>query len=313
MGRPSKHIIYNELYRGEAIKYRNYLMILGYAAETYQSRYLYLKEFFSWLEDIGIYELSHITAVEISNFQEYLESRKSSRTKEELKQKSVYSIMRCVQMYLAYLLDLGKLKLNPASHLKFTYPDEEVERRIFSQEEIEQLYEATKTEQEKAILHIAYGCGMRVNEISRLNKTDLRLSENIVIVQRGKNSKRRLIPITDKVSEDLEFYISNESGSPDRQLNDKAVFINIKGRRMQEWTFNKLLKKLIRRTDFGKELSTEELNKMGIHSLRHSIATHLLQNGMRLEQVQKFLGHSFIESTEIYTHVSQEQIRDMQR
>lgn len=308
MGRPSRHIVYSELYQNEAKEYKDYLLLLGLAVDTCQARYLTLMEFFSWLEETGIYELCHITPTEIVNFCEHLENRESARTKKALKQSTVYDIMRCVQMFLGYLLDLGKIKTNPASHLKFHYPDEEVERIIFTQEQIRKLYEATKTEQEKAILNIAYGCGLRVNEISQLNKEDLRLTENLVIVQKGKNSKRRLVPINETISSELHFFLSNE-GTP--KGNEKAVFINIKGGRMQEWTFNKLLKKLIKRTDFGRQFTREELNEIGIHSLRHSIATHLLENGMKLEQVQKFLGHSFIESTEIYTHVNQEQINQL--
>jgi integrase/recombinase XerD len=308
--RQSRHTLYNETYQSEATEYRNYLLLLGYADETCQSRYLYLKEFFNWLEEIGIYQLQHITAVEISNFYEYIENRQSTRTKEKLKLKSVYDIMRCVQTFLGYALDMGKLKTNPASHLKFSYPDEEVERKIITQEEIQQLYGATQTEQEKAILHIAYGCGLRVQEISQLNKEDVRLTENLVIVQKGKNSKRRLVPINEKVSQELNFFLSSEEVLKE---NGKAVFTHSKGGRMQQWTLNKLLKKLVLRTDFGKELSSEELNKIGIHSLRHSIATHLLQNGMKLEQVQQFLGHSHIESTEVYTHISQDQINELER
>ena len=130
--------------------------------------------------------------------------------KEKLKLKSVYDIMRCIQTFLGYALDLGKIQYNPASHLKFSYPDEEVHRRIFTQKEIQQLYKATETEQEKAVLNMAYGCGLRVNEISQLNKEDLRLTENLIIVQKGKNSKRRLVPINDKISKELHFFLSAE-------------------------------------------------------------------------------------------------------
>lgn len=305
MGRPSRHIVYSKIYESEAKEYRNYLLLLGYAEQTCQSRYLFLKEFFNWLEQIGINKLQDITAVEVANFYEFIENRESTRTKEKLKLKSVYDIMRCVQTFLGYALDLGKINSNPASHLKFSYPDEEVHRRVFTQTEIKQLYQATENNQEKAILNMGYGCGLRVSEISQLNKEDLRLTENLIIVQRGKNSKRRLVPINDKISREMEAFIfSFESKT-------NAIFIHSKGGRMKQWTLNKLLKKLIKRTDFGNEMTTEELNKIGIHTLRHSIATHLLQNGMKLEQVQQFLGHSFIESTEIYTHISQNQINNL--
>ena len=80
---------------------------------------------------------------------------------------------------------------------------------------------------------------------------------------------------------------------------------------MQEWTFNKILKELINKTSFGQSFSIEEMHKIGIHSLRHSIATHLLENGMKLEQVQIFLGHSHMESTEIYTHINQNQLNEL--
>jgi integrase/recombinase XerD len=212
MALPSRHIIYNELYQKESKEYKEYLLLLGYADDTCQSKYLYLKEFFNWLEEIGIYQLHHITAVETGNFYEYIQNRKSTRTGQELKQKSVYDIMRCAQQYLGYALHLGKIKINPASHLKFNYPNEEVNRIIFTQEEIRELYEVTETEQERTILHIAYGCGLRANEVSQLNKEDLRLTENLVIVQKGKNSKRRLVPINDTISQELqEFIFSSET------------------------------------------------------------------------------------------------------
>lgn len=147
---------------------------------------------------------------------------------------------------------------------------------------------------------------MRANEVSQLNKEDLRLTENLVIVQKGKNSKRRLVPISQKIADELYIFLSSE------ETKQKAVFLNSKGTRMQTGTLNKQLKKIIKRTDFGKAFTQAELTKIGMHTLRHSIATHLfLENGMALEQVQLFLGHSHIESTEIYTHINQNQLNEL--
>lgn len=305
MGAPSKFKIYNPIYQEEAKNYKKHLDILGLSPETTQARYLYLKEFFSYLENNKIFEIKEVTPKEIANYNSYLKVKISQRTGQNIKQKSIHDHMRNLQQYLGYLLEIGTIKVSPASHLKFSYPNEKVERIIFTQSEIQELYNISN-DQEKAILNIAYGCGLRVGELSLINKEDIRFTENLVIVQKGKNSKRRIIPINTKVAEELQNYLESQ-----RETKNKAVFLNSKGQRMQEWTFNSTLKTLIGKTEFGKRFSTEELNKIGIHSLRHSIATHLLENGMKIEQVQTFLGHSHIESTEIYTHISQNQINNL--
>lgn len=311
MGAPSKHKIYTEFYQEQAVNYKKHLDILGLKPETTQARYLYLREFFSWLESNKIFQIKEVTPKEIADYNDYLKAKISQRTGKPIKQKSIYDHMRNLQQYLGYLLEIETIKSNPASHLKFTNGTEKVERFIFSQDQIKQLYEVANLE-ERTILNIAYGCGLRVQEISDLNQEDIRLTENIIIVQKGKNSKRRLVPISQKISDEIKEYL--ESPSPlGRDLGRGTIFTNNKARRMQEWGFNARLKQLILKTEFGQKLTSEELNKIGIHSLRHSIATHLLENGMKLEQVQNFLGHSHIESTEIYTHITQNQINNIKK
>lgn len=302
MGAPSKHKIYTEVYQEQAVNYKKHLDILGLNPETTQARYLYLREFFSYLENNKIFTIKQVTPKEIADYNDYLKAKESQRTGKALKQKSIYDHMRNLQQYLGYLLEIETIKSNPASHLKFTAVSENVERFIFSQDQIQELYKVANLE-ERTILNIGYGCGLRVQEMSDLNKEDIRFSENLVIVQKGKNSKRRLVPISDKIKTELEeFIFSNE-----KKTNE--IFVHSKGQRMQTGTLNKRLKTLIYKAKLN--LNETELNSIGIHNLRHSIATHLLQNGMKLEQVQKFLGHSHIESTEIYTHITQNQINNL--
>lgn len=302
MGAPSKHKIYTEFYQEQAVNYKKHLDILGLNPETTQARYLYLREFFSYLENNKIFSIKEVTPKEIAQYNDYLKAKKSQRTGKALKQKSIYDHMRNLQQYLGYLLEIETIKSNPASHLKFTAVSENVARFIFSQDQIQALYQVANLE-ERTILNIGYGCGLRVQEMSDLNKEDIRFSENLVIVQKGKNSKRRLVPISDKIKTELEeFIFSNE-----KKTNE--IFVHSKGQRMQTGTLNKRLKNLIYKAKLN--LNETELNSIGIHNLRHSIATHLLQNGMKLEQVQKFLGHSHIESTEIYTHITQNQINNL--
>ena len=307
MGRPSRHIVYTEFYQNEAKIFSEYLSTIGYNDKSCRSRYLYLKNFFSFLESRKVFEIKEVTAFDVSEFYRQVKERKSLRSGQPLKEKTVYDIMRCVQIYFGYLLDLHKIKINPASHLKFRIYKQSPQRTVFTQDEIQELYKATKTRQERAILHIAYGCGLRASEVSKLNKEDIRTSENLLIVQSGKNNKRRLVPINESVVKELqEFIFSVEN-------KNEFVFYNHKGERMQTGTLNERLKSIIKRTDFGKRFTDEEMGKVGIHTLRHSIATHLLENGMKLEQVQVFLGHSHRETTEIYTHISQQQINGLSK
>ena len=303
----SAHKIYNKIYQEEAENYQNYLQTLGYIKATYKARYLYLKQFFSWLESLQINQLEQVMPKNIAEYQSIIKTQKNIRTKENLSKETVYSRLRNIQSFFGYALELGKLKINPASSFKFYSPKEQTERIIFTQNQIKELYKNCDNEQEKMILNIAYGCGLRVGEMVKLNKKDIDLQENRLVVENGKNNKRRIVPITNQIVIELKGYLESS------QLSNKPIFLNIENRRMQKWSFNLILKKLIDKTNFGKRFKQAELNKIGMHTLRHSIATHLLENGMKLEQVQTFLGHSNLETTQIYTHINQQQINEIQR
>jgi integrase/recombinase XerD len=295
--------LYNKNYQEEAENYKKHLLILGYNPNTCLSRYLYLKQFFSWLESLQINQLEAITPKNIIDYQSFIKTLKNTRTKENLVKETIYSRLRNIQNYFGYALELGKIKTNPASSFKFYSPREQAERIIFTQNQIKELYKECENEQEKMILNIAYGCGLRVGEMVKLNKKDIDLQENRLIVENGKNNKRRIVPITNQIVSELKEYLESS------ELSNKPIFLNIENRRMQSGSFNLILKKLIDKTNFGKRFKQAELNKIGMHTLRHSIATHLLENGMKLEQVQTFLGHSNVETTQVYTHINQEQLK----
>lgn len=294
--------IYTKLYQEEIKNYKIHLEILGYHKATITAKRLCIKAFFTYLEENKIFILQEIEAKNIAEYYKILQQKRSFKNGELLTKESVNGRMRSLQKYFGYLLELGTLKKNPASGFIFPFEKQRSERIIFSQSEIGELYGKVENLQEKAILNIAYGCGLRAGEMVRMNKEDINLQENLVIVEKGKNNKRRIIPLTEKAKEDLqEFIFSVEE--------NKQLFTNIENRRMQITSFNRILKKLLYRTEFGKKFTKLELQKIGIHTLRHSIATHLLENGMKLEQVQYFLGHNQIETTEIYTHINQNQLK----
>lgn len=310
--------LYTKIYEEEVFNYKNHLEILGYSPATIKEKYLYLKAFFRYLEEHKIFTLEEIQSKDITGYHKTLHQKKNVHTGALLTKESVNGRMRIIQKYFSHLIEIETLKKDPASAFIFSSETERRERIIFTQSQIKELYEKTEDLQEKAILNLAYGCGLRVGELEKLNKEDINLQENLVVVEKGKNNKRRIIPITGKIKKDLQEFLKNQEPrirSQDKNqqpsTNNQQLFINIENRRMRTQSFIRILKSLLLKTEFGKKMSAEALRKIGIHTLRHSIASHLLENGMKLEQVQYFLGHDHIETTEIYTHINASQLKNI--
>ncbi|OHE40275.1 MAG: site-specific tyrosine recombinase XerD [Tenericutes bacterium GWE2_38_8] len=153
-----------------------------------------------------------------------------------------------------------------------------------------------------ALLELIYGSGLRVSELLDIQMEDIHLNQGYVIVK-GKGNKERMVPISDMSIIALRNYIvkSREYLLGDLKVN--FLFVNQNGNRLSRQGFFKILKKLS--TDAG--VKTE----CSPHTLRHSFATHLLENGMDLRTLQTLLGHEDISTTQIYTHISQKRIKEI--
>ncbi len=314
MGRPKNIIVVNEEYQALAESFYRYLLRLGYNAKGCKSRYNYLCEFLHWMEQQGYTKIEKITAQEISNYYNYISERPIKKPTSKsgiLNQKTTHSHMRIIRDLFIMLQNEGKVKTNPCSTLKFHYPRETEERTILDQGEIKQLYKVAETAQEKAILSLAYGCGLRVGELVSCNIEDIRLREKILIVPKGKGNKRRVVPISSGVVKDLAdyYYKERETLTKGRgfKVNERAFMLHSRGGRMRNYTYNKHLRRIIERTQ-NRAIKDKEIS---IHNLRHSIATHLLEQGIPVEQVRMFLGHSQLETTQIYTHISKRQLKEL--
>ena len=153
---------------------------------------------------------------------------------------------------------------------------------------------------DQAMLAVFYGCGLRLNEGASLEIKDILTERKILHVRKGKHYKERLVPMAEKSYQALKFYIDYARPQLLQDKPTEAVFIDAnRGRPMQKQSLYIRIKGLVKRAKIKK--------KIGTHSLRHSIATHLLKSGMKLERIQQFLGHSSLDSTQIYTHLKNEQ------
>lgn len=191
---------------------------------------------------------------------------------------------------------------NPISGMRFKRPKQNL-REPLTTAEIAQLFESATTCKQTALLHIFYSCGLRRSEGEALNTGDVHFKQQLLYVRAGKGARRRVVPMTEKVSRELEgYYLSERKGSTARKAKDEDAFLlSSTGTRMRGNGLYKLLKTLLDKAGISKEVT--------LHHLRHSIATHLLQGGMSMEYVRDFLGHRHLESTQVYARPGAEQLK----
>jgi integrase/recombinase XerD len=175
---------------------------------------------------------------------------------------------------------------------------------ILTRKEIERLYKAARLGgmyalRDQVLLELYYACGLRRSEGYRLNVADVDLHRHYLVIRKAKNGYARLVPFTPKTGRLFRAYLSQFHARMARP-NEPAFLLSIHGKRLQGGSSLMRLKHL-QMHGGSMELADKVI---GLHTLRHSIATHLLQQGMPLDYIRQFLGHRSMESTQIYTQLT---------
>ena len=272
------------------IKVRNYKSGKG---RMYQNA---LTEFLAWLEEMGITKIRDVSTKESIKYFEYLIARPKLRGEGTLSQKTIKFHLFVQGLFLVNLME--NKEIENGYYIPVYTGGIQKPRNILSVEEIKTVYQYCENEMEKALLSVAYGCGLRRSEIHALDLRDIQLNNGMLIVRSGKGSKRREVPMSDMVITYLKKYILEERNQKlaGKSQMEEAFFINSKGRRATGENLNDLLRKMIEQT--GKyELIQKDIT---LHCLRHSIAYHLAENNAGIDFIRRFLGHSDINTTYIY-------------
>ena len=213
--------------------------------------------------------------------------------------------MAAVKSFFDFLLGENLIKSDPAQNLGGTKLGKPLPKTL-SITQVEELLSlparksTPEAPRDKAMLELLYATGMRVTEIVSLNLEDVNLDDGFVRCF-GKGSKERIIPIHERAIRDLIAYLQ-EARSQITEDNEKALFVNRRGKRLTRQGFWLILK------NYAREMGIE--NEITPHTLRHSVASHLLHSGkMNLRELQEFLGHANISTTQIYTHLTDEHVR----
>ncbi len=229
------------------------------------------------------------------NIQEYLRKcNKSSKTKARY--------ITSIHHFYAYLTEKRIISINPCDGIKMPKLDKKLPDYL-TIEEVNKLLDIRTSSpydlRNKAMLEVLYATGMRISELCNLTMSNLFLEDKMIKVF-GKGSKERLIPIYDIAIKALDDYLKYGRGELLKTHTSEYVFISSRHTKITRQAFFKYLKQLCKEKGITKNISP--------HILRHSFATHLLNNGADLRIVQELLGHSDISTTQIYTHLSNEKL-----
>lgn len=305
--------LHSEAYRYIIASFKEWLQTLGYSKEIVYQLPNHIQELLYYAESKGYAGLHQINNELIKEHYYKLKERPSKRKTGGLSNNYLNKHLHAYHKFSDYLRQNGRLLL-PKLDIQ-TENDRQEVTDILTQEEVKLIYKSTyqSYEQKKndkgivyyeamrsrdrAMLTAFYSCGMRRNEVVHLDINDIVFEKQILHVRRGKGYKERMIPLTKQSLHYLENYLYD--GRP-YFCSDKneAFFVNHYGKRLGGQQMLLRLKLLIQLTG-NTALQQKDIH---LHTLRHSIATHLLQNGMKLERIKDFLGHSSLESTQIYTH-----------
>lgn len=235
-----------------------------------------------------------------SDIKDYLAYIKKGETSE----RTLAHNVSVIRTFYKFLLTLKIIERNPTEFLELPKLRKKLPT-VLSKEEVEKLLDIDLTDcysyRNKAMLELLYSTGLRVSELVNLELSNIDL-ENCTLKTIGKGNKERIIPISDYALYYVEKYINEYRGSMLKKGVNNYVFINNHGNVMTRQGFFKIIKKL----------AVEKNIKIPIspHTLRHSFATHLLDYGADLRSIQEMLGHSNLSTTQIYTHVSSEHLKD---
>jgi integrase/recombinase XerD len=288
--------------------YKTYLYQLGYKKQVQKSMLKKVSEFLKQLIIANIKDPKDIIQQDITDFFDYLEQRplqikRSKNTIGTLQSSTIYGYSTVLKIFFAWLEETQQILQNPISSMVFKKPEQNI-RQPLSQLQIQQLFNVAENIKEKIILHLFYSCGLRRDEAVQLDIKDVQFTKCLVYVRNGKGSKRRVIPITQNVAKDFETYYQDKRKQYENKTSN-AFILNKYHTRMQGDSYSLVFKNLIKKADIQESVN--------LHHLRHSIATHLLENGLSIKYVQEFLGHIAIDTTQIYTKVNTHQLYQLMK
>ena len=284
-----------------------WLKTLGFSSSVQYQYPQMLGYFFRYLEERGICNAQQLSSEIIYQYFDYLERTTGKLTRKAFSPAYLNKNFDAVDKFLEFLQQMGMQDIPSPTKYRILNPYQ-ANFTVLSTQEISQLYEAIPNtfqnyglatrEPRQAILtlvlDLCYGCGLRRSELTNLQLNDVKLDRKVLHIRQAKGYKDRYVPFSQAIYKNLQLFIyqyrSYWNRRPQMLFPYCSHFVARCIKILQRESNNDLIK--------AKQISP--------HSLRHSIATHLLENGMDIKKIARFLGHDSLESTQIYAHINEE-------
>lgn len=271
----------------------------GLATNTLESYGRDLKQYYGFLSGDSAASLANASQSTIVAYLMYL--RKQGKATATIARR-----LAALKAFYQFLVKENYVAKNPTDELSSPKLERKLPK-VLTVEEVERLLSQPEVtspvgKRDKAMLELLYATGIRVSELVNLNVGDIDLREGFVRCM-GKGSKERVVPMGEIAIAALKAYLDNARLKIIADPKEKSVFVNHHGKRLTRQGFWKIVKKYAAQAQIRKEITP--------HTLRHSFATHLLENGADIRAVQEMLGHADISTTQIYTHVTKDRLKDV--
>lgn len=267
------------------------------SANTVSSYMRDLKQFASYAAErqLGIVD---ITQTHVSTYMDYLSGLGKSPA-------TVSRSLASIKGFFTYLVSLDVVDKNPASNIAAAKAEKKLPQ-VLTGKEVERLLAQPKCTdmkgyRDKAMLELLYATGIRVTELISLNITDINLAGSFIRCE--SKGKERIIPLYPAAVDALAVYIHNIRPKMIADINEQALFVNVSGDRMSRQGFWKIVKNYQEKARIDKDITP--------HTLRHSFATHLLENGADIHSIQEMMGHSDISSTQVYAQLVKQHLKSV--
>ncbi len=278
--------------------YQRYLTDEKHASANTISSYMRdLRQFASYTGERQL-ELTDVTETRVSTYLDFLSGQGKSPA-------TVSRSLASIKGFYHYLVSKGSMEENPAAHVASVKSEKKLPQ-VLTGKEVERLLAQPKCTdmkgyRDKAMLELLYATGIRVTELISLNLTDVNLAGSFIHCE--SKGKERIIPLYPAAVDALAVYMQNIRPKMIADINEQALFVNMNGDRMSRQGFWKIVKSYQEKAHIDKDITP--------HTLRHSFAAHLLENGADLHSIQEMMGHSDISSTQVYAQLVKQQLKSV--